>query len=116
MEALKGIECRICKGTIHMFDFSPQRLHMVWGRFAPRRPRHPLVRLLLGLIGAAVLALLVMFGLFVGVAMLALTAGWKLWRSLAAPAPSQAIDSASSATIDGEYAIVHKPRAPLQHP
>ena len=99
-----------------MFDFSPQRLHMVWGRFAPRRPRHPLVRLLLGLIGAAVLALLVVFGLFVGVAMLALTAGWKLWRTLAAPAPSHAIDPASSATIDGEYAIVHKPRAPLQHP
>jgi hypothetical protein len=101
-----------------MFDFSPHRLHMVWGRFAPRRPRHPIVRLLLGLIGAAVLALLVVFGLFVGVAMLALTAGWKLWRSLSAqPQPQRhSVDTAASATIDGEYAIVVKPREPLAHP
>lgn len=99
-----------------MLDFSPQRLHILWGRFAPRRPRHPLVRLLVGLLGAAMLALLVVFGLFVGVAMLALTAGWKLWRTLGAPSPSRIVDApATSNAIEGEYAVVRKPRSPLPH-
>jgi hypothetical protein len=99
-----------------MFDFSTQRLHMVWGRFSPRRPRHPLVRVLVGLLGAAVLALLVVFGLFVGLAMLALTAGWKLWRMVAAPPRPYPIDAGSSSAIEGEYAVVRKPRTPLPHP
>lgn len=104
-----------------MFDFSPRRLHMVWSRFAPRRSRHPLVRLMVGLFGAALLALLVVFGLFLGVAMLALTAGWKLWKAMAAPAQPDFIQAAnaetiSSATIDGEYAVVRKSRDPLLHP
>lgn len=101
-----------------MFDFSAQRLHMVWGRFAPRRPRRPLVRLLVGLLGAALLALLVVFGLFVGVAMLALTAAWKLSRMLGATSRPHAIDRVDAgavAAIDGEYAVVRKPRAPLPH-
>ena len=103
-----------------MFDFSAQRLHMVWGRFAPRRPRRPLVRLLVGLLGAALLALLVVFGLFVGVAMLALTAAWKLSRMLGATSRPHAIDHAidpvdagAVGAIDGEYAVVRKPRASL---
>lgn len=99
-----------------MFDFSAHRLHMVWGRFAPRRPRHPLMRIVLGLIGAALLALLVVFGLVVGVAMLALTAAWKLSRMLAAPARPHAVDAGTVDAIDGEYAVVRKPRAPLPHP
>ena len=99
-----------------MFDFSAQRLHMVWGRLAPRRPRHPLVRVLVGLIGAALLALLVVFGLVVGVAMLALTAGWKLSRMLGASASPPIADTGPVAAIDGEYAVVRKPRAPLSQP
>lgn len=99
-----------------MIDFSTQRLHMVWGRFAPRRPRHPLMRVMVGLIGVAVLALLVVFGLFVGVAMLVLTAGWKLSRMLASASQSHAVDAGATAAIDGEYAVVRKPRAPLPHP
>ena len=99
-----------------MFDFSQQRLHMVWGRFAPRRPRHPLVRVFVGLLGAALLALLVVFGLFVGVAMLALTAGWKLWRTLGAPSRPRSVEAPATAIIDGEYAVVRKPRTPLPHP
>lgn len=98
-----------------MFDFSPQRLRMVWGRFAPRRPRHPIVRLMVGVLGAALLALLVIFGLFVGIAMLALTAGWKLWRTLGAPARPR-VDTNTVSAIEGEYAVVSKPRAPLPHP
>ena len=99
-----------------MFDFSAHRLHMVWGRFVPRRPRRPLVRLLIGLLGAALLALLVVFGLFVGVAMLAVTAGWKLSRMLGATSRPHAIDANAATAIDGEYAIVRKPRAPLPRP
>ena len=99
-----------------MIDFSAHRLHMVWGRFAPRRPRHPLMRIVLGLIGAALLALLVVFGLVVGVAMLALTAAWKLSRMLTAPVRPHAVDVDTVGAIDGEYAVVRKPRTPLPHP
>ena len=91
---------------------------MAWGRFAPRRPRHPLVRVCVGLLGAALLALVVVFGLFVGVAMLALTAGWKLSRMLGATSRPRAVhaDADTDAAIDGEYAVVRKPRTPLPHP
>src|SRR3546814_6418668 len=39
--------------------------------FAPRKPRHPLLRALLGVVGVLLLAGLLVVGLFVGVAMLA---------------------------------------------
>lgn len=100
-----------------MFSFSRQHMHTLWGRLYPRKPRHPLVRLMMGLLGVAVLALLVVFGLFVGAAMLAVTAGWRIWSRLSGPdaAPAMA-RPAEPGVIEGEYAIVRKPRDPLaQH-
>ena len=38
--------------------------------FAPRKPRHPLLRVLLGLTGVALLAVLLVAGLFIGAAMI----------------------------------------------
>ena len=38
--------------------------------FAPRKPRNPLVRVALGLVGLVILAILLVVGLFVGAAML----------------------------------------------
>ncbi len=47
--------------------------------FAPRKPRHPLLRLGIGLLGLAVLAVLVFVSVFVGAAMIA---GGLLYRLL----------------------------------
>jgi hypothetical protein len=46
----------------------------------PRKPRHPLVRIALGLLGLGVLAVLVFFSVFVGTAMLGAGLLWRLWR------------------------------------
>ena len=47
------------------FFFDASRLR---NAFAPRKPRHPLVRVALGLLGVAVLLVLVFASVFVGVA------------------------------------------------
>ncbi|MGE8249963.1 MAG: hypothetical protein ACN6PO_12190, partial [Stenotrophomonas bentonitica] len=65
--------------------------------FAPRKPRHPLVRVAVGLLGLAILAALVFVGVFVGAAMIIAGLAWKLLaqRKNARTAPSQ--------VVDGEY-------------
>ena len=75
--------------------------------YSPSKPRHPLLRLVLGVLGVAVLAVLVVVGLFVGLGMLTFAA---LRRMLRAPAkaPPQ-VDS----VIDGEYSVVDKRPATL---
>jgi len=70
--------------------------------YSPSKPRHPLLRLVLGLLGLVLLAVLVVVGLFVGLGMLMFAA---VRRMLRAPvvAPQQ-VDS----VIDGEYSVVDK--------
>lgn len=70
--------------------------------YSPSKPRHPLLRLVLGLLGVCVLALLVVVGLFVGAGMLLFAA---LRRMLRAPAAEQA---RHDSVIDGEYSVVDK--------
>lgn len=70
-------------------------------RFDLRKPRHPLVKLGFGLIGAAVLALLLVFGLFVGVAMLTAGLVWRIARQLRKPQAA-----GGEAIIEGEYRVV----------
>jgi hypothetical protein len=70
--------------------------------YSPSKPRHPLLRLVLGTLGVVVLAVLVVVGLFVGLGMLMFAA---VRRMLRAPAASTAqVDS----VIDGEYSVVDK--------
>lgn len=70
--------------------------------FAPRKPRHPLVRIAVALLGVALLAVLLVVGVFVGVAMLVGGGLWKLLhRRPRATAPAR--------TIDGEFHAVRKP-------
>lgn len=77
---------------------------------APRRPRHPLLRVAVGIVGLALLVGLLLISVFVGLAMLA---GGMLWRlckqrgkPIAAPRPS---------AIDGEFRTVRKAGLPLAH-
>ena len=65
-------------------------------RFAARRPRHPLARIALGLIGLSLLLVLVVVGVFVGMAMLL---GAAVWRALKSDGKPQA----AGRVIEGEF-------------
>ncbi|SEK55988.1 hypothetical protein SAMN05428989_0348 [Pseudoxanthomonas sp. GM95] len=90
---------------IRTFSFDASRLRAV---FAPRKPRHPLLRLAVGLLGLGVLCVLVFFGVFVGAAMLAAGMAYRLLR------PRQRA-SAQQRVVEGEYEVVRKPALPLSH-
>ncbi|WP_369943524.1 hypothetical protein [Xanthomonas medicagonis] len=76
--------------------------------FAPRKPRHPLVKLAVGLLGLAILAGLVFVSVFVGAAMILGGIAVKLLsqRGKRAATPR-------SRVVDGEYRVVRKPALPL---
>lgn len=75
--------------------------------FAPRKPRHPLVRLAVGLLGIALLAVLLALALVVGTVMLLAGLLRRVFgrnpRATAAPAR----------VVEGEYRVVRKPVLPL---
>jgi hypothetical protein len=74
----------------------------------PAKPRNPLVRLALGMIGVLLLAVLVVFGLFIGLGMLLFAAVRRMLR------PAQPTPAAAEGTIEGEYRVVEK-RQPSLH-
>lgn len=74
--------------------------------FAPRKPRHPLLRLGIGLVGLALLAVLVFFSVFVGAAMIAGGLLYKLLRQRGKPV-------ARDRAMEGEYQVVRKAVLPL---
>lgn len=76
--------------------------------FTPSKPRHPLLRLVLGLLGVALLAVLVVGGLFVGLGMLMFAAVRRMLRAPDAAAPARV-----EAVIDGEFSVIEKSRATL---
>ena len=78
---------------------------------APRRPRHPLLRIALGLLGVALLLALVVVGVFVGAAMLAGGMLWRLWVQRGGRAGVRRREPA----FDGSYRVVGKAQLPLAH-
>ena len=76
---------------------------------APRRPRHPLLRLALGVLGIALLILLLCVGVFVGAAMLTGGLLWRLWAQRKQPARVRP----RSGSIDGDFRVVGKAQLPL---
>lgn len=84
-------------------------------RFEFRRPRNPLLRLAVGLLGAAVMALLLVFGLFIGLAMLAFVAARRIVALLLtgqATRPRRPVAQPGD-VLEGEYDVVHKSHDPL---
>ena len=75
--------------------------------FAPRKPRHPLMRVLVGLLGLVVLALLLVVGVFVGATMLVGGLLLRLLRQRGKPVAPQA------RVVDAEYRVVPKAGQPL---
>ena len=68
--------------------------------FTPRKPRHRVLRVVLGLVGVAVLAALVMLGVFVGAAMIAVGLGYRLWKR------SRTARVNAGATLEGQYRVI----------
>ncbi|HVQ34250.1 MAG TPA: hypothetical protein VMS49_09955 [Lysobacter sp.] len=86
------------------FDFSSAR-HGFRSAFAPRKPRRPWMRVVLGLVGVAVLLALVFVSVFVGIAMLAVGVVVKLLKQRGKP-------MARDRHIDAEYQVVRKHALP----
>lgn len=77
-------------------------------RFAARRPRNPLMRVLVALVGIALLLVLLVVGAVLGVAMLL---GAMIWRALRQRSRPQA---PRGRVIEGEYR--HARDGVLPHP
>ena len=76
----------------------------------PRRPRHPLLRVALGVVGVAMLVGLLLISVFVGLAMLAGGMLSRLWKQRGKP-----IAAPRRSAIDGEFRTVGKAGLPLAH-
>jgi hypothetical protein len=74
----------------------------------PRKPRHRALRVLLGVLGLAVLALMVAFGLFLGLAMLGIGALLRL-STLRGKAPAR-----KDAALSADFRVVRKPALPAR--
>lgn len=77
--------------------------------FAPRKPRHPLARVAVGLLGLALLAVLLVVGVVVGTAMLAL----GLVRRLLVRRPAR--PARQGTVVDAEYRVVDRPAHTLPY-
>ncbi len=86
-----------------VFSFQNYR-HRTRDFFAPRKPRHRVLRVLLALLGIAVLAGLLVLGVVVGAAMLAVGLLSRLWRRRGKP-----IAAAPARALEGEYRVLRKP-------
>ena len=86
--------------SAHAFRFDSSRLYAA---FSPRKPRHPLARMAVGLLGLGVLALLVFFSVFIGVAMLAAGLTWRLLGKRKSASVRH-----DARVVEGEYRIVGK--------
>ncbi|MET0290273.1 MAG: hypothetical protein ABW178_11650 [Pseudoxanthomonas sp.] len=87
-----------------MFRFDTSRLRAV---ISPRKPRNPLLRLACGLLGVALLAVMVFFGLFLGAAMIAGGMLLKLMSQRGRPV------AARQRVVEGEYQVVRKAALPF---
>jgi hypothetical protein len=92
--------------TVHAFHFDSRRLHAA---FAPRKPRSPMARIAIGLLGVGLLALLVFFSVFVGAAMLAIGLVYRLTRNIRR---SGLASASRTRVVEGEYRVVGKPVLP----
>ncbi|HEX5756167.1 MAG TPA: hypothetical protein VFY12_07430 [Arenimonas sp.] len=82
------------------------RLHRLFA-YRPCKPRNPLLKVLVALLGLSLLLVLVTFGLVIGLGMLCFAAARRLLASR--PAASARQDG----VIDGEYSLVDKHGARL---
>jgi len=95
--------------SVHAFRFDSTRFNSsrfnssrFRNAFAPRKPRHPLMRLALGLLGVGLLVVLVFFSVFVGAVMIAGGLLYRLVRQRGKPVARDA------RIVDADYRVVRK--------
>lgn len=88
------------------FDSGHFRTRAFRHAFEPRKPRARWARVLLGLVGVAVLAVLVMFSVVVGAAMVAAGLLYRLWHRRNRPIARE------QRVVDAEYRVIDKARLP----
>mgnify|MGYP003602327460 FL=1 len=76
--------------------------------FTPRKPRNPLLRLGLGLLGLVIAAGLLVVGLFVGAARLLAGLAMKLLAPRRAAARSSRSNHHDSTVVDAQYTVVSR--------
>ncbi len=86
------------------FRFGTSHFHSrVRSAFEPRKPRHRLLRFALGVVGLGVLAVLVMFSVVLGAAMIAAGLVYKLWKQRGKRLGTGAHDPR---VVEGEFRVV----------
>jgi len=85
------------------FRFDPHAFFRA-AQMPSRHRRHPLLRLLMGLLGLALLAVLVVASVFIGAAMLAIGLVARLVRPRDAAAAKR--HAAHGRVVDGDYSVV----------
>lgn len=85
------------------FQFDRNRLHRMRDAFGPRKPRNPLVRIAVGVLGLGVLALLIFVSVFVGAAMIVGGLAYRLWSRRARPIAKD------PRIVDGECRVLSRP-------
>lgn len=90
----------------HTFRFDQFNARMRNTFSTPRKPRHRVLRMVLGLVGVTLLAVLVMFGLFVGAAMIGAGLLFKLWKQRGKPI------ARDERVLDGEFRVVNPTSLP----
>jgi hypothetical protein len=83
--------------------YMPIFIHRVFS-YCPNKPRSTLMRLLFGLLGLMLLVFLLVFGIFIGAAMLLFAA---VRRLLASRKPANVANQGKGA-LDGEFRVVDK--------
>lgn len=80
----------------------------------PRRPRHPMLRIALGLVGVGLLLALLFVSVFVGIAMLTAGMLFRLWKQRGKPVTRAArSDGIDGQVLDGTFRVVGKAPLPL---
>ncbi|HVR81873.1 MAG TPA: hypothetical protein VHF02_07310 [Luteimonas sp.] len=89
-----------------LFNGSLFNSHRFRNAFVLRKPRHPLLRIALGLLGLGVLLTLVFFSVFVGIAMLAVGVLARMWKLRGKPV------ARDMGIVEGEFRVIGKPVPP----
>lgn len=91
----------------HRFEFHTDTVRSF---FAPRKPRHPLMRFALGVVGLGLVLVLLVVGAFVGTAMLLAGMLMRLWRGRGQHVVRR---PQTERVVEGEYRVVGKSALPL---
>lgn len=104
-------DARIEPMFANAFRFDHLRFHdRVRAAASPRKPRQRWLRVAFGVLGLAILVVLVMFSVIVGAAMIAAGLLLRLWQRRGRPIARDRGHAAGGRIVDGEFRVVEKAR------